>query len=86
MKFSYLAPTALIALLSVPQVVIANTLTNVDTQKLASIATAKVAITVAVPTVNSTRLYGFTKLKGTQAIVDIQRELSSGISGGSRRS
>lgn len=86
MKYSFLRSIALIALLSAPHIVAANTLTTDEAKKVISSNVAKAAMNVVTPTVNSKALYDFTKLKSAQTFMSNQQNAkppSGGLTGGS---
>lgn len=87
MKFSYLAPVVLAISVSAPQLVSANALTADETKQVPLSDATKLALSVVAPSVDPKTAHDPSKLKSTQALVDIQKTLSSvkgGLTGGTR--
>lgn len=88
MKFSYLAPVVLAISVSVPQLVSANAIIADETKQVPLLSdSTKLALSVVTPSVDPKTAHDPSKLKSTQALVDIQKQLSSvkgGLTGGTR--
>lgn len=87
MKFSYLASAVLAISVSAPQLVSANALTADETKKVPLSDAIKFALSVINPSVDPKTVHDPSKLKSTQALIDIQKQLSSvrgGLTGGTR--